>query len=242
VHAGGEAIDTRVNTGGFIDNDSLAAGTILAGGTMNDNVGGTATGTIVEAGGNEIVYAGSTAINTLVQKGGIVTDSSGEVDNSTIQAGGFIGVWGKTEGSFIEAGGEQAIYNGGFTTNSTVSGMEFIRAGGVATNEVIAGGGVLSVAGGSLTGGVNFSTDGGGELSLASNTLAAVIYGFDVSGDKIDLTALGFGPTTKATYSGSTLTVATGANHAALTLGTASNLADFGISSDGHGGTLVKFL
>ena len=39
--------------------DSLATGTVLAGGTMYDNVGGTANGAIVAGGGDEIVYAGS---------------------------------------------------------------------------------------------------------------------------------------------------------------------------------------
>jgi autotransporter passenger strand-loop-strand repeat protein len=242
VHTGGEAITTTVQKGGVLDNDSLASGTVLeSGGIMNDNAGGTATGTIVLAGGNAIVYAGSTANNTIIGNGGIVTDSSGAVNGSTIQAGGFQGVWGAAGGAFIQAGGEQAIYNGGHATNDTIAGMEFIRAGGTASNEILASGGELSVAGGTMTGGVNFSTAGNAELSLASNTLSAVIYGFG-SGDKIDLTALGFGTTTKPTFAGSTLTVATGSNHAALTFGGAYNSADFSVSNDGHGGTLVKFV
>jgi hypothetical protein len=98
--------------------------------------------------------------------------------------------------------------------------MEFIRAGGTADNETINNGGTLSAAGGSLTGETVFG--GAGELSLASNSLGATIVGFGAS-DTIDLTALGFGSSTKASFSGSTLTVANGANHAALTFGGAYN-------------------
>ncbi len=238
VHIGGEAISTTVKTGGFIDNDSLATGTVLAGGTMYDNVGGTANGTIVAGGGDEIVYAGSVANNTSVQNGGVVTDSSGTVNGTTIGIGGFQGVWGTADDTIIAAGGDQAIYSGGHASGDTVSGLEFIRAGGTASNETIAGGD-LSVAGGTLTGSVTFS--GGGTLTLASDNLGATISRF-AAFDQIDLTALGFGSTTKATFAGSTLTVASGTNHAALSFAGNYATSDFAVSNDGAGGTLVKFV
>jgi autotransporter passenger strand-loop-strand repeat protein len=211
----------------------------LNGGTMWDNAGGTASNTVVNSGGDEIVYAGSTAVNTLVNSGGIVTDSSGTVTQSEIASGGFQGIWGHESGSIIYAGGEQALYNGGVATGDTLlGGVEFIRAGGTASNETIATG-TLTVAGGSLTGGVTFN--GSGQLTLDADTLGATIKGFAAT-DQIDLAGLGFSAGAKETFAGSTLTVASGANHVALSFAGSYTNADFAVSNDGAGGTLVKFV
>jgi fibronectin-binding autotransporter adhesin len=241
VHIGGDASGTIVNAGGIIANDSLATSTILNGGTMYDNVGGTANGTVVDGGGNEIVYAGAVANGTTAAAGGAVTDSSGTVNGSVIQAGGFQGVWGTSDDTVISASGTQAVYNGGVDTGSKISGMEFIRAGGVGKAEVITGG-ILTVAGGTLSNGVTFSGPVGGELSLAANSLGATISGFASTFDSIDLTGLGFTAGTKETFAGGVLTVASGANHASLTFAGSYTTGDFAVSNDGAGGTLVKFV
>ena len=63
-----------------------------------------------------------------------------------------------------------------------------------------------------------------------------------IDGDKIDLTALGFGTGEKATFAGGALTVTSGASHATLSFGGAYTSAEFGLSNDGAGHTLVKFV
>ncbi len=76
---------------------------------------------------------------------------------------------------------------------------------------------------------------------MASNSLGATISGF-AAFDQIDLTVLGFGSTTKATFAGDTLTVSGSSTHAALTFSGSYTTSDFSVANDGHGGTLVSFV
>ena len=113
------------------------------------------------------------------------------------------------------------VYSGGVAIGSKIGDLEFIRAGG------------------SLAKGVSFS--GGGELSLPTLSLGATLKGF-AAFDQIDLTGLGFSAGAKPTFTGGTLTVASRANHAALSLPAAIRqpTSQYPTMAPAAGGTLVK--
>jgi autotransporter passenger strand-loop-strand repeat protein len=224
VHAGGEALQTEVKTGGFLDNDSTAFNAILNGGTLNDNAGGSDIGTTVNSGADEIVWAGATSVQSEINAGGVETINSGTSTDNVINSGGFMGVWGKTSDNTINSGGKEAVYNGGIDSGMTIGtgGMAFIRAGG------------------QETGTVTFSGTGS-ELTLAtaaSGFKNATIAGFG-PGDAID-----FANTLFKTigYSGNALTLTNATETAVLHFAGSYNVNNFDIVSDGAGGDLVKFV
>ena len=135
VHAGGEALQTEVKTGGFLDNGSTAFNAILNGGTLNDNAGGSDIGTTINNGADEIVWAGATSVQSEINEGGVETINSGTSTDNVINSGGFMGVWGKTSDNTINSGGKEAVYNGGIDSGMTIGtgGMAFIRSGGQET-------------------------------------------------------------------------------------------------------------
>ena len=232
VHTGGVATNAMVNPGGVIDNDSLAVNTTLNGGTMNDNAGGTAESTTINKNGVQQVWGGSTASGDVINSGGQeLVEGAGSSMGSIINSGGFEGVWGNSTGSTINAGGRESVYNGGIDRGMTIGtcGLAFIRAGG------------------QETGVVDFSSPGA-ELTLqtaASGYQNADIAGF-ATGDKIDFADISFSSKVQALFSGpsdfGTLTVGSGANHGALSFVGAYDSADFAVSNDGVGGTLVKYV
>jgi autotransporter passenger strand-loop-strand repeat protein len=224
VHAGGEAINAAVYSGGTMDNDSFSIGASLNG-TMNDNAGGTATGTAIGGGGVMDVWGGSVAQATAISSAGTeAVEGGGSSTGTTIGSGGFEGVWGDSAGNIIYAGGKEAVYNGGVDSGTWIGsgGMEFIRAGGIENGTVTFGG-------------------GNGALTLqtaASGYWSADIAGF-AKGNSIDFSDIGFSKGEQDMFSGGVLYLASGSEHAALQFAGGYTTASFKLSSDGAGGTLV---
>jgi fibronectin-binding autotransporter adhesin len=226
IHAGGEAINADIYSGGVMNNDSFSMGAAVNG-TLNDNAGGTATNTSLGGGGVMDVWSGGVAQATnLYSAGEELVQGGGNSTGTTIGSGGFEGVWGDSTGNIIYAGGKMAVYNGGVDNGSWIGsgGIEFIRSGGTEAGTVTFGG-------------------SGGEFGLqtaASGFWSAHMLGFG-AGDEIDFADIGFGKATQDMFSGGVLYMADGAQHAALQFGGSYTTHNFAMSNDGAGGTMVKF-
>jgi autotransporter passenger strand-loop-strand repeat protein len=209
-----------------------AFGDNIDGGTEFVVSGGFADGTTVNAGGVEVVSSGSTAEATTINLGGTELIFSAGVDTDSKVAGTQIILAGGTaDGADITAGG-----------------LELVSAGGTSDNALIDGG-VLQVRSGGSVPVVSFSTDNGGSLVLdSSQTFTGLIAGFASPPgvtEQIDLQDISFGAGTKVSFTqtsitSGTLTVTSGTETANLTLLGTYSTANFTLSSDGHGGTLVK--
>jgi autotransporter passenger strand-loop-strand repeat protein len=209
-----------------------AFGDNIDGGTEFVVSGGFADGTTVNAGGVEVVSSGSTAQATTINLGGTELVASAGVDtDSTVAGTQIILAGGTADGADITAGG-----------------FELVSAGGTSDNALIDGG-VLQVRSGGSVPVVSFSTDNGGSLVLdSSQTFTGLIAGFSSPPgvtEQIDLQDISFGAGTKVTFTqtsitSGTLTVTSGTETANLTLLGTYSTANFTLSSDGHGGTLVK--
>jgi autotransporter passenger strand-loop-strand repeat protein len=210
-----------------------AFGDTINGGTEFLVSGGFASGTTVNTGGVEVVSSGSTADATRINNGGTELVFSAGVDDSATVAG------------------TQVILAGGTANGAdiTAGGLELVSAGGTSDNALIDGG-VLQVRSGGSTPVVSFSTDNGGTLALeSSQTFTGLIAGFSSPpgvNESIDLQDISFGAGTKVTFTeaasnlSGTLTVTCGSETANLTLLGTYSTANFTLSSDSHGGTLVK--
>jgi hypothetical protein len=133
-------------------------------------------------------------------------------------------------------------------------GLELITSGGIANGAQINGGALEFAASDTgITQDVRFGNVGGGIATLrfdatptASGGLIsdAVISGFNVPNDQIDLAGLGFvsGQTTATSVlsgSDTILTITNGTQTVALTLAGNHTSDTFAVTSDGSGGTLV---
>jgi autotransporter passenger strand-loop-strand repeat protein len=232
---GGTATDTNVYAGGLESvKDSTSA----------------SWWTNVYAGGKETVSSNGAALDTSVygnpgNAGELMLQAGGVAISATIYANGREDVYGQDGFATIYNGGEQAIWNGGssLATHVEAGGVQFVGVGGVAQNTTIDGNGTERVIGGGTAEGVTF---GGTNalLDLDNNSLTGPISGFQAS-DQIDLRNIQFGAGTQMSFSEDAsgtfgmLTVSYGASVDKFTLLGQYMSADFGIASDGHGGTFV---
>ncbi len=215
VVLGGTAITTNVQAGGFVDvvNGSVQDSTVS--GSLQVLANGTATNTVIVAGGNEYVGAGGLASGTTVNRGGLqYVDANGSAV-ATIVNGGF---------EFVA----------GTASDTTINSGE-IDVAGTASNTHLAGG-VEHVLAGGVQNGVNFAGAAAALYLDNPSGLTGTISNFEV-GDTIDFLNLSV---TSFEFDGSTLTLTTSGGSlayqfAGVEAGTAMNVV-----SDGHGGTAVS--
>lgn len=258
VGAGGEAVRSVVHQGGsqYIDGNATAADTIVDGG--NQFVSGRATGTIVSGGGSQFVY--SAADHTMIGDGGVQL-VFGNVTNTIIANGGEQKIYGlgTATGTTVNTAGTQLVWgtamsttiNGGAqfvlgtATDTTIaSGTQYVQAGGSAVNTTIGAGGVEYVYAGGTANGVTFAGPYGYLGLDQSSALTGTISGW--AHDFIDLGDILFSDSgttlaysDNADHSGGVLTISDGTHLATLNLLGQYTAADFALSSDGHGGSLI---
>jgi autotransporter passenger strand-loop-strand repeat protein len=243
LESGGTASGTTISSGGeqviytgATASDTTIAGGVqddwgTAGGTTVDNGGyqyvhGTAGPTTIDSGGEQNVYFGGTASGTMIDGGSQYV--WGTAANTTISAGAqVIESGGLASGTTIGSGGEQDVYGGGTASSTTISGgLEHVYAGGTAQDAAFGG--------------------SSGTLVLDSSSgFAGAISNFR-AGDIVDLAYIHFSNagmtldfSEDATNTSGTLTISDGSNVATLDLLGQYSAAQFALSADGHGGTLV---
>ena len=139
-----------------------------------------------------------------------------------------------------------SLLDGGTASGTTVNsgGMLFI-SGGSETGGHVLGGGSLTISGGtgaiSAEAGAKVTFLGpGGELITDQPDFAAVISGFG-AGDLIDMADFKYSNGTQASFKNGTLALTHGNEHTQLSLAGNYTASNFGLSSDGSGGTLIAF-
>ncbi|HZZ86989.1 MAG TPA: hypothetical protein VFE13_01520 [Caulobacteraceae bacterium] len=193
VRAGGETSDARI-TGGGVEYDF-----------------GYASGTLIEAGGLEVVERGGNSDAAVVRTGGRQVVVSGGMANDTILSGGTL---------IVSAGG--SVCGGGFTIHA---GKAVIAGDIAAWNTVRFAGSAGTVELDNLAG---FAATIAG-FHRAKQRLD--LGGFAFSADE----------TLTWVQSGTrgALTITDGDKHATLILSGAYTAADFQLADDGHGGTVI---
>lgn len=241
VQSGGVATDTTIGAGGEqrVINGAVANGTSIAGGTQHvygtaddttidaaglQHVHGSATDTVVNAGGEQNVYAGAIATGTTLNTGGLQID------------------WGTTIATTI-AGGSQYVY--GMAADTVIlSGTQYVEAGGASYGAMIGSGTLHAFAGAS----VHNVTFAGADATLVldhASDFSGFLSGWQ-DGNHLDLGDIQFGESTTLAYvanagsNGGKLTVSDGSHTVSLALLGQYTAADFALSSDGHGGSLIS--
>jgi autotransporter passenger strand-loop-strand repeat protein len=208
---------------------------------------GMVSATHVLSGGIETVFQSGQASGTSVSNGYVF--DYGLTSGTVIHAGGYeeIARHAVASGSMISSGGHEvvssaglviaaAVFNGGslvVSSGGSVSGGLTIHAGSATISGTMAAGQTVSFAGTA------------GDLKLDNlAAFGAAISGFGGVSEKIDLGGFAFATSETAKWSQSgtsgTLTVHDGAKSASLTLIGTYATGDFQLSTDGHGGTLIK--
>ncbi len=242
IQTGGVTTGTTIGAGGeqrVIDGAS-ASDTTIEGGTQHvygsaddtvidaaglQHVHGSATDTIVNSGGEQNVYAAATATGTTVNAGGIQID------------------WGNAVATTID-GGSQYVYG---TAADTVilSGTQYVEAGGATYGTMIGSGGTAHAFVGASVHNVTFA---GADATLVldhASDFSGFLSGWQ-DGNHLDLSDIQFAAGTTLAYtanagnSGGKLTVSDGSHTASLALLGQYTAADFALSSDGHGGTMIS--
>lgn len=254
----GSADQTSVSAGlQLIGDGGQATNTSVAGGEQRISAGALATSTTVTGGGIQSVYGkaeltdlnaggwqyvhGTVNATNVNDGGGQSIYLDGAAFGTAIYAGGVQIDWGSAYNTTV-VGGTQFVW-GTAANTEVVSGTQFVGAGGVAEHTILSGGTAHVVAGGA-THDVEFGRGGRLELEQAS-AFSGTISGWQAR-DVIDFGDIAFGDTTTLTYvenadnGGGSLTVTSGATTTTLALLGQYSAADFALSSDGHGGTLLS--
>jgi autotransporter passenger strand-loop-strand repeat protein len=215
--------------------------------------GASASGSVIDTGGQLYVAAGGTASGTTLT-GGIDT-VVGTAIGTTVNADGvdYVAGGGLVSGATLNNGAIQVIYAGGTALgdHANSGSLEYVTSGGIASSAIISGGTMEIESGGSIGAGpITFATSGGGTLRLDDSVhFGGLIAGFGLP-DQLDLTDIAFisGTTTSswtqltsgANASG-TLTISDGTSGttASITLLGTYTSGNFHVTSDGLGGTLV---
>jgi autotransporter passenger strand-loop-strand repeat protein len=231
VSAGGTADNLHVQSGGTLNDFGTitSAVTVLSGGTLIVQAGGTASG-VVNRGGLDLVLG--TAIGATIESGGTEVLANG----------------GTVNGATVSSGGTDDVTDGGTGSGATVAsgGLELVESGGI-DRAVTISGGTFEVASGGSTGSspVTFAGGSGGTLRLdASLSFGGLVAGFG-AGDDLDLRDISFGSATSTTFTeaasnlSGTLTITNGVSSASITLLGQYTAGQFTTASDGAGGTLI---
>lgn len=245
IESGGQAIGTTIDSGGVqnvYEGGSATSTTVSGGGQYV--YGTTVDQTTIDSGGVQYLYGSAT--NTTINGGGEQNVYAAGTDSSaTINAGGVQIDWGNADNATL-SGGTQFVV--GTATGTTIdAGTQYVESGGTASATTINSGGTEHVYGGGTANGVTFGAASATLVMDQADGLAGAISGFQ-SGDSIDLSFIDFNSTAGATlgYSanagntGGTLTVTDGTNAASLALLGQYSAANFVLSSDGQGGTLIS--
>jgi autotransporter passenger strand-loop-strand repeat protein len=209
VNSGGVASDTVVlsngNNGVFGGGTSISA-TLSGGGeslgftAFGSNPaqpGGTASGTIVEAGGGLQVNSGGIASATIIDSGGFEGVASGGTDfGATVNSGGNLAVnsGGVASDTVVLSNGNNGVFSGGTSISATLSGggesLGFTafgsnpaQPGGTAIGTIIEAGGGLQVnSGGVASDAVVYSDGSLGVLSGGTSVSATLSGGNEALG------------------------------------------------------------
>ncbi len=161
VDLGGLAVGTMLLAGGDQSVDGTASGTVVnSGGEEDVGNDGTTSGTIVNSGG--LQYVDGTAIDTVVNSGGTQSASFGTASGTIVNSGGLLDVANSASDTTVGSGGE-----------------EVVEAFGSASDITIDGGLVVLSSGSFDSGGVVL--ENGGTLQIDDTAMPSVtISGFDV--------------------------------------------------------------
>ncbi|MBR0858016.1 beta strand repeat-containing protein [Bradyrhizobium liaoningense] len=258
-HVFGSASLTTINSGvQTVETGGTASDTTIHGGEQDVYSGGTAINTTMD-GGSQQVYGtvvqttiGNGAVQYLHGSASVTTVNAGSQQNvyadgvatgTTINVGGYQLDWGAASGTIVN-GGAQYVY-GSATGTTVLAGTQHVQAGGNADDTTIGAGALAYVHTGGTIDDVIFA---GPNATLAfdqASGFTGTISGWQ-DHDRIDLGDILFSDgVTSLAYaqnsdnSGGTLTVSDGTHTATLSLLGQYSAADFAISSDGHGGTLI---
>ncbi|MDH2404217.1 hypothetical protein QCM77_30330 [Bradyrhizobium sp. SSUT18] len=256
----GSASLTTINSGlQAVESGGTASDTTIHGGGQNVYSGGTAINTTMD-GGIQSVYGG-TVVQTTISNGAfqylhgsasMTTVNSGSQQNvyadgiatgTTINAGGLQVDWGAASATIVN-GGVQYVY-GSATGTTVLSGTQHVQSGGSADDTTIGSGAIAYVHAGGAMDDVIFAGPNASLVLAQSSALTGSISGWQAD-DSVDLGDVLFsGGVTSFAYAqnsdntGGTLTVSDGTHTASLSLLGQYSAADFALSSDGHGGTLI---
>ncbi|WP_061025446.1 calcium-binding protein [Bradyrhizobium sp. CCH5-F6] len=256
----GSATLTTINSGvQTVQSGGTASETTIHGGEQDVYSGGTAINTTMD-GGSQAVYGsvtqtiiGNGAIQYLHGSASLTTVNAGSQQNvyadgfatgTTINAGGYQLDWGTASGTIVN-GGEQYVF-GSATGTTVLAGAQHVQSGGSADDTTIGAGALAYVHAGGTIDDVVFA---GGNASLVldqASSFIGTISGWQdhdsiVLGDILfsdGVTSLAYAA--NGDNSGGTLTVSDGTHTATLNLLGQYSAADFALSSDGHGGTLIS--
>jgi VCBS repeat-containing protein/autotransporter passenger strand-loop-strand repeat protein len=210
--------------------------------------GQTSTGITVLGEGTLVVYSGGTATGTVLSNGAQEllsgTDSKDMVSSGatqTVFSGGI-----SLSGTILN-GGVAYVSSGGVESAGTIrsGGTEIVSSGGTAVS-ILLSGGTVELANGAVaaTGGITFAGVGG-DLRIDGTTQAsmpAAVISDLRPGDTIDLTQVGFKISGSITTSGSTLVVKENGQTFDLNLDPSHSIVgwELKLSSDGATGTNIR--
>lgn len=251
----GDAVGTRIAAGGeqYVQGDP------------NQDPGGLAIGAVVAAGGEQIVYRGS-ALGTTVLSGGEELDAdfaSGTKvhDGGTLSIGAGVALNAQISSGATLVDDGAAVFSGAGarTLAGAISGSGLIVEDGPGalvlsgaadafTGEAVISGGALELASacGLGAGEIDFAPTSkvttlkidAADQPVSGSTFSTTLVDFESSTARVDLAGLTFTPGATATLSGTTLTIHDGAYTAAFTL-SGDAASKYVVASDGDGGTLV---
>lgn len=153
--------NTSLNSGNIQNVFGAANGiTISSQAYQNVELGGTAIGTIIQAGGFQEVLGGGSAIEATILGGNQVVLLGGEALDSTIN-GGVQQVYGTARQTSANSG-YVFVYSGGTAIDTTLNNgaFEFVEYGGTATGTLVNSGGFLAVEGGGTLFGITINSGG----------------------------------------------------------------------------------
>lgn len=194
--SGGVATGIVISSGGVLmANNGVASGTVVGSGgidyisaNVDGGSGGTAIGTVLQSGGEEILVAWGAASGTVVESGGVQLVSAlpysdgydgqvgGYASGTIVQSGGLqivsgvvsgtFGGGGEAEGTIVLGGGELVVSASGHAGGATVSsgGVLIIQASGTDADSTILGGAAETMLGydaGTTVAGVEVVSSGG---------------------------------------------------------------------------------
>lgn len=243
VESGGTASDTTIHGGGQdVYTGGTAINTTMDGG-IQSVYGGTVVQTTISNGA--LQYLHGTASMTTVNAGSVQSVyADGTATGTTVNAGGVQVDWGAASGTTIN-GGVQYVY-GSATGTAVLAGTQNVQSGGSADDTTIGSGALAFVHSGGTMDDVIFAGPNASLVLAQASALTGTISGWQ-DHDSIDLGDILFGDgVTSFAYaqnsdnSGGTLSVSDGTHTASLSLLGQYSAADFALSSDGHGGTLIS--
>lgn len=151
VLGNGSAISTIVNFGGS---------QVISGAT---NSFGSATGTVVQGGGQQTIYDWGRASDITLSGGTINVSAGGGInDNVNFASGGTINVYsGAGVSTQITSGGKEYIYSGGIANNTLVdNASQVVFSGGLVNSATISNNATLDVSSGGIISGVTVGNAG----------------------------------------------------------------------------------